>query len=264
MVHARRMTNQISIGVAAAIGPDLAAALAPLVEQAGFHALWVNDTPGDDALAVLEAAAATTTTLGLATGVVPVDRRPAAELAAQVNASALPQERLLLGIGSGAASVGALDLMTEAAATLRHELSARVVFGALGPKMRTRAVAHSDGVLLSWLTPAVAAAQALEAHAIDSSAHVALYVRTALDPAARERLRDESRRYAGYGSYAANFARLAMSVEQTVLDAADEDAPTRLTAYRAGVDEVVLRAITPADTLDDYQRFLDGARELMR
>ncbi len=257
------MTNQISIGVAAAIGPDLAGALAPYVEQAGFHSLWVNDTPGDDALTVLEAAAATTTTLGLATGVVAVDRRPALQLAAQVRSSALPQDRLTLGIGSGAASIGALDLMTEAGATLRNELSARIMFGALGPKMRRRAVTQADGVLLSWLTPDVAGRQAAEAHDAASATHVALYVRTAVDPAARERLRDESRRYAGYRSYAANFARLQMTVEQTVLDAADGETPARLAAYRAGVDEVVLRAITAADTLDDYRRFLDGAHELV-
>lgn len=257
------MTNKLSIGVAAAVGPDLAAALAPLIEAAGFHSLWVNDTPDADALAVLEAAAATTTTLQLATGVVPVDRRSAASLAADVAGRGLPQKRMTLGIGSGARAVGALDLMTGAAATLRRQLSARVVFGALGPKMRRRAVENSDGVLLSWLTPEIAARQSAEAHGSAPDAHVALYVRTAVDPAARERLRDESRRYASFRSYAANFARLGMRVEDTVLDAATPVATQRLAAYRSGVDELVLRAITPSDTLDDYRRFLDGARGLI-
>nr|BFF12158.1 hypothetical protein GCM10025699_34610 [Microbacterium flavescens] len=48
-------TGALSIGVAAAVGADVAARLAPAVEAAGFHALWVNDTPGNDALAVLAA-----------------------------------------------------------------------------------------------------------------------------------------------------------------------------------------------------------------
>ena len=35
------------------------------------------------------------------------------------------------------------------------------------------------------------------------------------------------------------------------------------TSYRAAVDEVVLRAITPTDSLDDYLRFVDAAKALL-
>jgi len=135
------------------------------------------------------------------------------------------------------------------------------VLGALGPKMRRRAALHSDGVLLSWLTPEIATQQAAEAHALSADAHVALYVRTAMEESALARLREESQRYAGYRSYAANFARLGMKVQDTVLG---PDSSERLTDYRDGVDEVVLRAITSADTIDEYRRFIDGARALMR
>ncbi|MGL1765637.1 hypothetical protein ACSTIQ_00010, partial [Vibrio parahaemolyticus] len=66
------------------------------------------------ALAALAAAARVTRTLHLATGVVPVDRRPAAQIAAEVASLALPLDRLTLGIGSGIATEGALARVGDA------------------------------------------------------------------------------------------------------------------------------------------------------
>ena len=254
----------VSLGVAASIGPGLGALIAPLAEAAGFRALWVNDTPGADSLAVLDAASRTSERLILATGVLPVDRRPAAQIGIQVETSGIPQWRLVLGIGSGQTIAGGLRLVTDAATELHNALTSRIVVGALGPRMRRLAVRASDGVLLSWLTPAVAAEQAAEARSRAPRTHVALYVRTALDPAARPRLRAETTRYAGYRSYAANLARHDMNPDDTVLDAALQPLAARLHAYRRGVDEVILRAIVVDDTLEGYRRFIDDARPLLR
>ncbi len=264
-VHAGVVTDLslVSVGVAASIGAELAAQLAPHVERAGFHALWVNDTPGFDALPVLAAAGRETTVLGLGVGVLPVDRRPAPRLAEQVNDSGVPQERLTLGIGSGATTIGSLHLVSEAAAALREAVTARIVVGALGPKMRRLAVDETGGVLLTWLTPDAAREQGAEARAAASDAHVALYVRTALDPASHRRLHVEKHRYASIPSYAANFARQRAHVDDTVLDAGAHPAAERLAEYRGSVDEVVLRAITPDDTLEDYLRFIDQAKALL-
>ena len=249
------MTALVSIGVAGAIGPETIARIAPAVEAAGFHALWVNDTPHGDALAGLAAAARVTATLTLATGVVPVDRRPAAEIVRA--ARHLPHDRLVLGIGSGTARSGALARVRDAVADLREHTSAQVLVGALGPKMRALAARDADGPLLSWLTPAAARVQAAEAHRESARAHVALYVRAAIDPAATPRLEEETERYAGYPNYAANFARLGIEAADTVL------APTRFSAglhdYRDAVDEVVLRAIVPGDDAADYTAFIEQA-----
>ncbi|GAA3202524.1 LLM class flavin-dependent oxidoreductase [Microbacterium terregens] len=253
----------VSLGIAASVGPELAGLLAPAVEAAGFHALWVNDTPGADAFPVLDAAARATSRLVLATGVLPVDRRPAATILGEVQAGQLPQERLVLGVGSGQTTVGALDRVGAAVSELRDALSARIVVGALGPKMRRLAVEKSDGVLLSWLTPAIARAQAEEARAVAPRTHVALYVRTALDSDAHARLQVETARYAAVPAYAANFARQGVDPDRTVWDAATEPGPDRLADYRTGVDEVILRAITAEDTLDAYLRFVEQARELL-
>jgi len=249
----------LSIGVAAALGPERIARIAAAVEAAGFHAIWVNDTPGADSLAALAAAAESTESLVLATGVVPVDRRPAAQIAAE--AASLPQDRLVLGIGSGGTRTGILAVMRGAITDLRRDTDARVVLGALGPKMRRLAATEADGPLLSWLTPEAAAAQAAEAHASRPGAHVALYVRAALDPAAAERLDVEVGRYASYPNYAANFSRLGIVAGQTVV--APPDAADRVAAYRSAADEVVLRAITPGDDDHDYLRFIEQASALL-
>jgi hypothetical protein len=253
MAHSR-----LSIGVAGLLGPDSIARIAPAVESAGFQALWVNDTPGGDAMAALAAAARVTERLVLATGVLAVDRRPVEEIAAA--AADLPQERVVLGIGSGGARVGALALVRDAAARLREQTSAQVLVGALGPRMREVAVTAGQGPLLSWLTPAVAAVQSAEAHAVAPDAHVALYVRTALDAAARPALDTEVARYASYPNYAANFERLGIAAGETVLDA--QTFAARIRSYREAVDEVVLRAIVAGNGVDDYVAYVERAAGL--
>jgi alkanesulfonate monooxygenase SsuD/methylene tetrahydromethanopterin reductase-like flavin-dependent oxidoreductase (luciferase family) len=252
----------LSIGIAASLGPGLGSRVAAMAEDAGFSGLWVNDTPGADALSVLEACARATTGIRLATGVLPVDRRPADEVVARVAASRLPQERLVLGIGSGQLRSGALDRVRDAATLLRDDLDASVMIGALGPRMRRLAARAADGPLLSWLTPSVAAEQARAARAVASGTRVVLYVRTALDPAATARLREETDRYAGYPAYAANFARLGIDAVDTVIDGAKPSSAERLADYRQTVDEVVLRAITADDTIEDYRRLLRSAHDL--
>jgi len=248
------MTAALSIGIAAAAGADVGARVAAAAEAAGLHALWVNDTPGHDALAVLAAAAGATERLVLATGVLPIDRRTPDGILA--SAEALPADRLVLGIGSGQLRTGAVARVTDAATALRAHTRARVVVGALGPKMRRAAAAESDGLLLSWLTPQVAATQAAQAREIAPATHVALYVRAAADPAALRALEDETARYAGYPAYAANFARLGVAAADTVIR--PEELRDRIAAYRAAVDEVVLRVITASGTADDHLRFIDA------
>ena len=187
--------GDVSIGVAGTLGPEAVAALAPAIEQAGFRSLWVNDTPGGDSIAALEAAADATSGLVLATGVLPVDRRDADSIVTAVQRAQLPEHRVVLGIGSGATRAGALSLVSDAVDTLHEGLDARVLVGALGPKMRALGAREADGVLLSWLTPEIATGQAQEAHARASDSRVALYVRTAVTDAASTRLAEEAERY---------------------------------------------------------------------
>jgi len=255
------MAGDVSLGVAGAVGPEVAARLAPDVAAAGFRALWVNDTPDGDALEALAAAAAVTDTLVLAAGVIDVTRRPAAEIVTRVRALGLPEERLVIGIGAGGRRSGALALMTDAVTTLRAETDAQVYIGALGPRMRRVAATHADGVVLNWLTPDAARTQAAQAHDVAPRTRVVLYARTALDPAALPPLRAEAERYGSIRAYADNFARLGVAPTDTVIE--PEDASSGIRAYRDAVDELVLRAVTPRGDGDDLRRFVDAAARLL-
>lgn len=252
------MHGEVSIGVPGSLGPEAVARLAPHVERHGFAALWVNDTPGGDAIAALAAAAEVTTHLRLAAGVVPVDRRPPADVLSAVRATGVPEARLTIGIGSGAARAGALGRVRDAVAALRDGSGAAVVVGALGPRMRALGAEVADGVLLNWVTAATAAEQAREIHAARSP-RVLVYTRTIVDEAARDALELEAGRYGGIDAYAANFARMGVPPIETTLPVPGEDLARGVRRYLDGIDELVLRAITPSGSVDDLLRFVEAA-----
>ncbi len=237
--------SRVSIGLPGATPHDIVEALAPQIEAAGFHALWLNDTPDGDSLAGLAVAAQATSTLALGTGVIPIDRRPARAILGALDG--LPIERLSLGVGTGAAKHG-LDLTERSVAELRAGTNAAIVVGALGPKMRALAARVADGVLLNWLTPEAAAEQR-------ASVRTILYARTALTPDALPALEEEAARYGSYPAYAANFERIGASPLETTIRSSG-----RIADYLAAVDELVLRVVVARPTLAEYERFLTTLR----
>lgn len=245
------MRAALSIGLPGTTDAETLRALAPRIERLGFHALWLNDVPGGDSLAGLGVVASVTRTLGLATGIIPLDRRPADSL----DLGALPVGRTTIGIGSGAAR-HPLGLVERGIATLRSTTEASIVVGALGPRMRRLAAERADGVLFNWLTPDAAAEASAEARAAagDRVVRTVLYVRTIADPAARPALEREAARYDSVRSYAENFERLGIRAIDATLDASM--GASGVGAFDA-VDELVLRAITPTATLDELERFVE-------
>lgn len=252
----------ISVGISGAWPHQLVAELARELDTRGIERLWVNDVPGGDALAGLGAAAQTTTDLRLATGVVALDRRAAAEISARVASLGLRVDRLDLGVGPGV-SEHPVGLVDDALDELRS-LHATLWVGALGPRMRRLAAERADGLLLNWLTPHAAGAAAdlsrTQAAAVGRPApSTALYVRTAVDPAAATVLDAEAARYGQVPAYAHNFERLGIAP----IDAAigpSHDILARLAEYEAVVDEVVLRLVVPGEpALADALRIVDAA-----
>ncbi|MFC7404343.1 LLM class flavin-dependent oxidoreductase [Georgenia alba] len=258
------MSRHLGYGITATVDPQLVRELAPAVERAGLRTLWVNQPGRDgDALAALAAAAEVTSTLRLATGVLPVDLYPADDVAARVADLALPTDRLVLGIGASRRP-HPLGTARDAVRTLRDELGVPVLVGALGPRMRRLAVTEADGVLLNWLTPGVAR-EALGDRDRDvreaggPGGAVALYVRCALGPAAREVAHREAEKYAAIPTYAANFARHGYQpIESAVL--ADDAAGIRtgLEPFPDEVDELVARAVTASDGLEEHLALVDA------
>ncbi|MET0725489.1 MAG: LLM class flavin-dependent oxidoreductase [Leifsonia sp.] len=256
--HAR-----VSLGLAGALEHDVIRELAAAAEAAGLHGLWLNDTPDGDALGGLVAAAEVTGRLRLATGVIPFDRTPASVIADRVSTSALPVDRLVIGVGSGGARKP-LALVPAQLDELRARTDATVLLGALGPRMRELAATRASGALLSWLTPQAAAeaAESLRATARAAGAGrpmAVLYARGIVDADAAGALAEESARYGSYPSYRANFERLGIRAEQTTITGTTAEAlAQRLDAYRGSVDEIVFRAITPDGSTAAYRRIIDA------
>jgi len=259
------MTAALSLGLAGALPREAVVELARAAEEAGLHGLWLNDTPTGDSLAGLAAAAEATSRLVLGTGVIPLDRVSPAEIVARVGALGLPHDRLVLGVGSGAAR-HPLPLVATGLAELEALGDVTVVLGALGPRMRDLGARRAHGLLLSWLTPATAAAARDEAIAAAREAErsvprVVLYARAIAEPAALPALEEEAARYASYPSYAANFARLGHgALETTIRGTAPAALRAGIAAYADAVDELVLRAITPDGSVAAVRRLLDALR----
>lgn len=105
---------RLGFGVAGALEETIIARLAEEAERRGFSTFWVNDTPAGDGLAAIKAAARATASMRLGVGVIPVDRRPVNEILGTISELGLPEDRLLLGIASGRARQGSLDLVEAA------------------------------------------------------------------------------------------------------------------------------------------------------
>lgn len=244
----------LSIGIAGAVSADVVRTVAAAAEDQGYRALWINDTPDGDALEKLAVAAEVTSTLGLATGVLPLDRRATTEVLARVGD--LPAERLRLGIGSGR-SRAPLELLARGIAELRAGTAVPILVGALGPRARKLAAELADGILFSWLTPQAAteARAQLWADAGHRRSQSVLYVRTIVDPEARPELEAEAARYASYPNYAANFARLGITAADTTLELSS---PSAALPMQMTMDEVVLRLITATGSVDELLRIIES------
>lgn len=250
-------------GITAAVPHDVVRQLAIDVERAGYSSFWVNDMPQADGLATLAEAAAVTSTLVLGVGVIPLDRRPAETIASDVAALGLPLDRLLLGVGGGG-SHAALARVRSGAAALTDLVGARVVVGALGPKMSALAGEVADGVLLNWMTPAYAAeaghdVAAAAARSGRAGPLLMSYVRCGFLPAAERRLREELQRYDGLAYFADHERRMGVSAYASSVLRDDADALQRsIVAYESVLDETIVRAITPDDRYDTIATLLEA------
>jgi alkanesulfonate monooxygenase SsuD/methylene tetrahydromethanopterin reductase-like flavin-dependent oxidoreductase (luciferase family) len=123
----------------------------------------------------------------------------------------------------------------------------------------------ADGVLFNWLTPdhARRSADVVRAGAASAGRPVPrlfAYVRLALGPAACERLAEEGARYAAIPAYAANFSRMGVKPVETAIGVQSPDAiAPALGGWRGAVDEVVLRAITAKDTVEENVALIRAA-----
>jgi alkanesulfonate monooxygenase SsuD/methylene tetrahydromethanopterin reductase-like flavin-dependent oxidoreductase (luciferase family) len=243
---------------------DIIRELAPAAEAAGYAAFWVNDEVQGDGLAALREAAAVTRTIGLGVGVLPLDRQKPERIAARVTELGLPVERLTLGVGSGHPA-GGMRRVQDGVAALRELTDARVIIGAIGPRLCQLAGAIADGLLLDWTTPDYARSVAkLVATAAAEAGRprpwLASYVFTALGPEATRTLRANAKYYASLPAYDAHFARMRAGPMATVACGDTPDAIQRaLAAFDVALDETVVRAVLAKETEEAYLEVLRAA-----
>ena len=232
-------------------------------ERLGFASFWVNHPGATDGLAALAQAAGQTRRIELGIGVIPLHTRGAESIVGGVKTTALPLDRLLLGVGSP--NPEALKRVRGGIAELRSKLSTRLIVAALGPQMCRLAGEVADGVLFNWLTPEYARRSAELVRAGADAAkrpmpRLYAYVRVALGPAAAERLADEGGRYDAIPAYHAHFVRMGVKPVDTAIAATSAEGIKRaLAAWEGAVDEVVLRAITAKDTVEDHLTLVRAA-----
>jgi alkanesulfonate monooxygenase SsuD/methylene tetrahydromethanopterin reductase-like flavin-dependent oxidoreductase (luciferase family) len=244
--------------------PENIRATAREAEALGYSSFWVNHPGATDGLVALATAARDTRGIALGIGVIPLHTRGPASIVEGVRTQALPLDRLLLGVGSP--NPASLARVRAGVGDLRSALTTRLVVAALGPKMCRLAGEIADGVLFNWLTPEHAR---VSAEWVREGAKAAgrptpllcAYVRVAVGPAAMDRLEEEGTRYAAIPAYGAHFQRMGVKPAETSVAAqrADEVGPA-LARWQAVLDEVVVRAITAQDTLEENLALVRAAK----
>jgi alkanesulfonate monooxygenase SsuD/methylene tetrahydromethanopterin reductase-like flavin-dependent oxidoreductase (luciferase family) len=252
----------------AGTAPEVIHASAREAERLGYGSFWVNHPGPTDGLAALALAATETGRIELGIGVIPLHTRGPESIIQGVRANALPLDRLLLGVGSP--NPDSLGRVRAGVGELRSQLSVRLIVAALGPRMCRLAGEIADGVLFNWLTPEHARLSADWVRAGATAARrtpprLFAYVRVALGSAARDRLLEEGARYGAIPAYANHFARMGVKPAETAI-AADNPGAIRaaLATWQGAVDEVVLRAITGKDTVEENLALLRAAKPAER
>ncbi len=244
--------------------PDIIGATAREAETLGYTSFWVNHPGPVNGLAALAHAAGETRRMALGVGVIPLHTRGPESIAEGVRAGGLPVNRLLLGVGSPNPS--ALARVRAGVAALRAALPARIVVAALGPRMCRLAGEVADGVLFNWLTPGHARQSAEWVRAGAAAAHRPAprlfgYVRFALGPGAGARVEAEGARYTAIPAYADHFERMgAAPVETAIAAETPETIRPALARWDGVIDEVVLRAVTAKDDLEDHLALVRAAK----
>ena len=249
-------------GIDASVPLDVALEVADLVEQAGYGSFWVNGSPHDPALDIVEGALARTA-LDVGVGVFPLPKISADELVGQVRERGLPQERLWLGVGSGRRP-SALDDVRGGVRTIRDELDVIVTTGAVGPKMLALAGEVADAVILTWSFAAeVERARPIIEEAADKASRIpptlVSFIRCGLVPQATAAIEERARVYDAIPHYHEVFERNGVTAADTVVTGANRDELLAgIEREEAVLDLSVIRAIPAENTVESIAELVEA------
>ena len=227
------------------------------VEELGYEELWANDSGGYTGVATLDDSSRETRNIALAIGVIPLHRFGVSEIVDQLQRSALPMERLTLGIGAGI-NRGLADVRTAVAELREQRPDVKIAIAAVGPRMCQLGGQIADVVLLSWATPnRIRWARERIAGGAEEAARpvprVAAYVRVALGAGGEERIRHEIGRYQTAPHYARSFSEQEDDLIGIALERPNADVlAQRLEPYRAALDTCVVRGLPATDDVDAW------------
>lgn len=249
-------------GIDANVRLEVAREVAGRVEEAGYGSFWVNGSPHENALDIIETALAHTG-LDVGVGVFPLPDISAQELVHEVRSRDLPQSRLHLGVGSSRRP-GALAEVRSAVALLRQELDVTIATAAVGPKMMSLAGEIADEVMLTWSFVAEVARSRplLEAGASLAGRDVpkvASFVRCALLPQAADAVAERAEFYDRIPHYRRVFSRHGLTAADTVVTGRSrEQLLEGIAREEAVLDVPVIRAIAAANTVDSLGELLEA------
>ncbi len=207
----------VTIGSLAVLGPRASIEVARLAESMNYRSLWTVEATGTDAFTLLGAVSAAVPSLGLGTGIVPIQLRtpPLAAMSAATLQAMSPDADVWLGLGVSAPGIlrqhGApnaarpIAMMREYVALVRECLTGeavtfegdfwqvkrfrlgvrlgerrpKIVMGALNPRMLELAGEIADGVLLNYIPAAHVAASVARVRA-GGNARIFAYVHAAV------------------------------------------------------------------------------------
>jgi alkanesulfonate monooxygenase SsuD/methylene tetrahydromethanopterin reductase-like flavin-dependent oxidoreductase (luciferase family) len=243
------------LGIAAGLDAGLARDLAVRCEHLGYHSLWSNDEPASAGLETLAQFAVAAPRLELGIGVLPLDRHRPVRIAAEIARLGLDPAKLWVGVGSGQL-LAPIHIVQRAIAELRELFpeQTRIVVAAMRPRMCHLGGAIADGVLLNWMLPAQAAQASgwvrQGAHQAGRAAPlVASYVRVAVGPGSRQRLRDEERHYRTINAaHRQHFEAMDVPLGSVgVAASARPDVLKGLAPYHSALDLPIARLLTDQD-----------------
>lgn len=243
-------------GIDASVPLEVAMEVAGLVERAGYGSFWVNGSPHDAALSIIDGALQTTE-LDVGVGVFPLTKISADELVTEVIDRDLPQERIWLGVGSNR-SPGALDEVREAAHTIREALDVRVTTGAVGPKMMALAAEVADAVILTWsFASEVEQARGILNEAAQAAGRdvptVISFIRCGLMPQAKEAVEERANAYAAIPRYQEVFERHGVTATDVVVTGRNRaELLEGILAEEEVLDLSVIRAIPADNTTESF------------
>lgn len=247
-------------GIDASVPLEVAMEVAGLVERAGYGSFWVNGSPHDEALSIIDGALQTTE-LDVGVGVFPLTKISADELVAEVIDRDLPQERVWLGVGSNR-SPGALDEVREAAHTIRGALDVRVTTGAVGPKMMRLAAEVADAVILTWsFASEVERARVILNEAAQAAGRdvptVISFIRCGLMPQAKEAVEERANAYAAIPRYQEVFERHGVTATDVVVTGRNRaELLEGILAEEEVLDLSVIRAIPAENTTESFRELI--------